>query len=62
MLSEHEIVLVSKKGRAVIGVAKDAVSALHFMDEAIRKFPTGHIRIRRQTAIIAERIPPRRPG
>ena len=62
MLSEHEIVLVSKKGRAVIGVAKDAVSALTFIDEAIRKFPTGHIRIRRETEIIAQRLPPRIPG
>jgi hypothetical protein len=68
-LSVYEIELVSKKGPTVIGAVKDAVSALNFMDEAIRKFPTGHIRIRRATAIIAERLSPvegcdlgRRPG
>jgi hypothetical protein len=62
VLSEYEIELVSKKGRTVIGAAKDAVSALNFMDEAILKFPTGDIRIRRETAIIAERMPARRPA
>jgi hypothetical protein len=60
-MSEYEIELVSKKGPSVIGEAKDAVSALDFMEEAIRNFPTGHIRIRRETAIIAERLPPRIP-
>jgi hypothetical protein len=60
-MSEYEIELVSRKGHTVIGEAKDAVSALNFMEEAIRKFPTDHIRSRRETAIIAERLPPRIP-
>jgi hypothetical protein len=60
-MSEYEIELVSKKGHLLIGEANDEVSALTFMDEAIRKFPTGHIRIRRETAIVAERLPPRIP-
>ena len=60
-MSEYEIELVSRKGHTVIGEANDAVSALNFMEEAIRNFPTDHIRIRRETAIIAERLPPRIP-
>jgi hypothetical protein len=60
-VSKFEIELLSKNGASVIGVANDAESALSVMDEAMRQYPTGHIRIRRGTTIFAERMPPRTP-
>jgi hypothetical protein len=61
-MSKFVIELVSKGGHSVIGEANDAESALNVMDEAMRQYPTGHIRIRRGTTIFAERMPPRIPG
>ena len=58
-MSEYKIELVLKNGHTVIGEAIDEGTA--FMEEAIRQHPTGHIRIRRGTTIIAERVPPRTP-
>jgi hypothetical protein len=58
-MSKYEIELVSKDGHTVIGEANDAESALNVMDEAMREYPTGHIRIRRGSTIFAERTPPR---
>jgi hypothetical protein len=60
-VSKYQIELVSKDGHSVIGEANDAESALNVMDEALRQYPTGHIRIRRGTMIFAERVPPRAP-
>jgi hypothetical protein len=58
-MSKFEIELLSKNGTSVIGVAKDAESALNVMDEAMRQYPTGHIRIRCGATVFAERMPPR---
>jgi hypothetical protein len=58
-VSKFEIELVSKDGHSMIGEANDEVTALNFMDKAIRKYPTGHIRIRCGTTIVSERVPPR---
>jgi hypothetical protein len=60
-MSKFEIELVSKGGNSVIGEAIDEGAALNVMDEAMRQYPTGHIRVRRGTTIIAERVPPRTP-
>jgi hypothetical protein len=61
-MSEYEVELVSKNRRTVIGGANNALSALNFMDEAIRVYPRVHIRIRCGATIISERVPPRIPG
>jgi hypothetical protein len=60
-MSKYEIELLLKNGPTVIGEAIDEGAALNVMDEAMRQYPTGHIRIRRGTTIIAERVPPRTP-
>jgi hypothetical protein len=60
-MSKYEIELLLKNGPTVIGEAIDEGAALNVMDEAMRQYPTGHIRIRRGTTIIAERVPPRAP-
>jgi hypothetical protein len=60
-MSKYEIELVLKNGTTVIGEAIDEGTALDVMDEAMRQYPTGHIRVRRGTTIIAERVPPRTP-
>jgi hypothetical protein len=60
-MSKFEIELLSKNSVSVIGVANDAESALNVMDEAMRQYPTGHIRIRQGVTIFAERMPPRTP-
>jgi hypothetical protein len=57
-MSEYEIELVSKKDHTVIGEAIDLKSALDCLDEAIRQYPNGHIRVRRGTNIVSERVPP----
>jgi hypothetical protein len=56
-----EVVLLSKNDPHVIGVADNAESALDLMDEAMRKYPDGHIRVRCHTGVFAERVPPRTP-
>jgi hypothetical protein len=61
-MSKYEIELVLKKGPTVIGEAIDEGAALNVMDEAMRQYPTGHIRVRRGTTIVAERMPPRIPS
>jgi hypothetical protein len=58
-MRKYEIELFSKDGRSVIGEAIDEETALNVMDEAMRQYPAGHIRVRRGSAIIAERMPPR---
>jgi hypothetical protein len=58
-MRKYEIVLITKDGHSVIGEAIDEETALNVMDEAMRQYPTGHIRVRRGTTIIAERMPPR---
>jgi hypothetical protein len=58
-MSEYKIELVLKNGHTVVGEAIDEGTALNVMDEAIRQYPAGHIRVRRGTTIIAERMPPR---
>jgi hypothetical protein len=58
-MSKFEIELLSKNGTSVIGVANDAESALNVMDEAMRQYPTGHIRVRCGATVFAERMPPR---
>jgi hypothetical protein len=58
-MSKFEIELVPKEGHSVIAEADDEVTALNVMDEAVRQYPTGHIRIRRGTRIVSERVPPR---
>jgi hypothetical protein len=60
-LRKFEIELLLADGPHVIGAANDAESALGVMDEAMRQYPTGHIRIRPGTAVFAERMPPRTP-
>ena len=60
-MSKYQIELVLKTGHTVIGEAIDEGTALNVMDKAMRRYPTSHIRIRRGTAIIAERVPPRTP-
>ena len=57
-MSEYEIELVSKRDRSVIGEANDLESALNCLDDAIRKYPYGHIRVWRGSAIVSERVPP----
>jgi hypothetical protein len=57
-MSEYEIELVSKKDHSVIGGANDLESALNRLNEAIREHPHGHIRVRRGTVIVSERVPP----
>ena len=57
-MGEYEIELVSKQGQSVIGEANDLESALNCLDDAIREYPRGHIRIRRGTTIFSERVPP----
>jgi hypothetical protein len=57
-----EIELVLKDRFTVIDEANDAESALNLFDQATRKHPTQHIRIRCGTEIVSERIPPRKPG
>jgi methylmalonyl-CoA mutase N-terminal domain/subunit len=47
-----------KHGHSAIGEADDATEALNLMDEAMRRFPTSHIRIRRGITIVSERVPP----
>jgi hypothetical protein len=51
------VVLVSKDDPHVIGVSDNAESAPDLMDEAMRKDPDGHIRVRCRTGIFAERVP-----
>jgi hypothetical protein len=58
-IRKYEIELVLKTGLSVIGEAIDEGTALNVMEEAMRQYPTSHIRIRRGTTIIAERVPPR---
>jgi hypothetical protein len=58
-MSKYKIELVLKNGHTVIGEAIDEGTALNVMDEAMRQYPAGHIRVRRGTTIIAERMPPR---
>jgi hypothetical protein len=60
-MSKYEIELVLKNNHTLIGQADDATEALNLMDEAIRRFPTDHIRIRHGTTILSERVPPRKP-
>jgi hypothetical protein len=60
-VGEFEIELVLKERSSVIGKANDVESALNLMDEAMRQYPQSHIRLRRGTEIIAERVPPRNP-
>jgi hypothetical protein len=60
-MSEFEIELVLKERSSMIGKANDVESALNLMDEVIRQYPQSHIRLRRGTEIIAERVPPRNP-
>jgi hypothetical protein len=60
-MGEYEIELVLKNGQAVIGEADDESTALSVMEKAIRRHPTSHVRIRRGTAIVAERVPPWKP-
>jgi hypothetical protein len=60
-MSKYEIELVLKNGPTVIGEAIDEGAALNVMDEAMRQYPTGHIRVRRGTTIVAEKVPPRTP-
>jgi hypothetical protein len=60
-LGKFEIEALLADGPRVIGATNDAESALSVIDEAIRQYPTGRIRIRRGTAVLAERIPPRTP-
>ncbi len=60
-MRKYEIELVSKDGHSVIGEAIDEETALNVMDEAMRRYPTDRIRVRRGTTIIAERVPPRTP-
>jgi hypothetical protein len=61
-MSEYKIELVLKNGHTVVGEAIDEGTALNAMDEAIRRYPRSHVRIRRGTTIIAERVPPRIPS
>jgi hypothetical protein len=60
-MSEYKIELVLKTDHSVIGEAIDEGTALNVTEEAIRRYPRSHIRIRRGTTIIAERVPPRDP-
>ena len=57
-MSEYTIELVSKRDHSVIGEANDLESALNCLDEAIREYPRGHIRVRRGSTIVSERVPP----
>ena len=59
-MSEFEIELVlSDRPSSVIGRTNDETEALNLMDEAMRRHPRSHIRIRRGSLIVAERVPPR---
>jgi hypothetical protein len=55
---KFEVVLVSKNDLQVIGEADNAERALDLMDEAMRLYPDGHIRVRCRTGVFAERLPP----
>jgi hypothetical protein len=55
-MSKFEIELVSKDGHSMIAES-DEMTALNVMDKAVRQYPTGHIRIRRGTRIVSERVP-----
>jgi hypothetical protein len=58
---KFEIELVLKDRLTVIDEANDADSASNLFDEAMRKYPTRHIRMRCGTEIVSERMPPRKP-
>jgi hypothetical protein len=58
---KFEVVLISKNAPHVIGVTDNAERALDLMDEAVRLYPDGHIRVRCRTGVFAERVPPRTP-
>jgi hypothetical protein len=58
-MSKFEIELVSKDSHSVIAEADDEETALNIMDEAMRQYPTGHLRIRRGTTMVSERVTPR---
>ncbi len=60
-MSKFEVVLLSKGGSHQIGLAFNAENALDLMDEAMRKHPDGHIRVRLGADVFAERVPPRTP-
>jgi hypothetical protein len=53
-MSKYEIELVLKNGPTVIGEAIDEGAALNVMDEAMRQYPTGHIRVRRARSSLRE--------
>lgn len=59
-MSKFEIEMVLKDGHSAIGEASDEKSALDFLDRAIQRYPTGHIRIRCGTVIVSERLPPKK--
>jgi hypothetical protein len=61
-VKKFEIELVLKDRFTVIGEANDSEIALDLFDQAMRKYPTQHIRIRCGTEIVSERMPPRKPG
>jgi hypothetical protein len=58
---QFEIEPILKDRLTVIGEANDADSALNLFDEAMRKYPTRHIRMRCGTEIVSERMPPQKP-
>src|SRR5262249_48199047 len=60
-LSKFEIELLLADGPYVIGAANGVESALNVMDEAMRQYPTGRIRVRSGATIFAERTPPPTP-
>jgi hypothetical protein len=60
-MSEYAIELVSKNVHSVIAEANDVESALNCLDDAIREYPHDHIRVRRGTLIVSERVPPKAP-
>ena len=57
-MGEYEIELVLRQSQSVISEANDLESALNCLDDAIREYPRGHIRIRRGATILSERVPP----
>jgi hypothetical protein len=57
-MGEYEIELVSKQGQSVIDETNDLKSALNCLDDAIREYPRGHIRVQRGATILSERVPP----
>ena len=60
-MKKFEIELVLKDRFTVIGEANDAEIALDLFDQAMRKYPTRHIRMRCGTEIVSERMPPQKP-